>query len=54
MPDLSFSKKIFPNIQPKPPLTQPEVISSGLTATYLGEETNTHLTRTAFQIVVES
>jgi len=31
---------------------QLEAISSRPTASYLGEETNTHLTTTAFQVVV--
>jgi len=42
MPDHSFSKEIFPNIQSKPPLTQPEATSSHPMASYLAEETNTH------------
>ena len=52
MPDHSFSKDIFPNIQSKPPLMQLEAISSHPLASYLGEETNIHLTTTAFQVVV--
>jgi len=52
MPDHSFNKEIFPNIQSKPPLTQLEAISSHPIASYLGEETNTCLT--TFQVVVES
>jgi len=54
MPDRSFSKEIFPNIQSKPPLTQLEAISSRPIASYLGEETNTCLTTASFQVVVES
>jgi len=54
MPDHSFSKEIFPNIQSEPPLTQLEAISSRPVASYLGEETNTCLTTTSFQVVVES
>ena len=50
----SFSKEIFPNVQSKPPLTQPEAIASHLIASYLGEETNTCLTTASFQVVVES
>jgi len=53
MPDHSFSGAIFPNIQSKPPLTQLEAIASHPVASYLGEETNTHLTTTSFQVVVE-
>ena len=54
MPDHSFSKEIFPNIQPKPPLMQLEAISSRPIAGYLGEETNTCLTTISFQVAVES
>jgi len=50
----SLSKEIFPNIQSKPPLMQLEAISSYPIASYLGEETNTHLTTASFQVVVES
>jgi len=54
MPDHSFSKEIFPNIQSKPPLTQLEAIASRPITSYLGEETNTRLTTTSFQAVVEN
>ena len=54
MSDHSFSKEIFPNIQSKPPLMQLEAIASHPIASYLGEETNTHLTTTSFQLDVES
>jgi len=54
MPDHSFSKETFPNIQSKPLLTQLEAIASRPIASYLGEETNTCLTTTSFQIVVEN
>jgi len=50
----SFCKEIFPNIQFKPPLTQPEAIASCPVASYLGEETNTCLTTLSSQVVVES
>jgi len=50
----SFSKEIFPNIQSKPPLAQPEVVFSHPIASYLGEETNTLLATTSFQVAVES
>ena len=50
----SFSEEIFLNIQSKAPLMQLEAISSHPIASYLGEETNTHLTTSAFQIVAES
>jgi len=50
---LSFGEDIFPNIQSKPPLAQLEAISSCPMTCYLGEETDTHLTITSFQVVVE-
>jgi len=52
MPDHSFSKEIFPNIQCKLPLMQLQAIASRPIAGYLGEETNTCLTATSFQPVV--
>jgi len=54
MPDHSFSKEKFPNIQSKPPLTQLEAVASHPVASYLGEETNTRLTTTSLQVVAES
>jgi len=54
MPDHSFSREIFPNIQCKPPLLQPEAIASRPIAGSLGEETNPRLTTPSFQVVVES
>jgi len=54
MPDHSCSKEIFPNIQSKPPLAQLEAISSRPITRYLGEETNTCLTTTSFQVAVDS
>jgi len=53
-PDHSFSEEIFPNIQLKPPLKQLEAIASRPITGYLGEETNTCLNTTSFQVVVES
>jgi len=53
MPDHSFSKEIFLNIQTKPPLTQLEAISSHPITGYLGEETNTRLITTSLQVAVE-
>ena len=38
MPDHSFSKDIFPNIQSKPPLMQLEAIASRPIAGYLGDQ----------------
>ena len=52
--DHSFSKEIFPDSQSKPPLMQLEAIASRPIASYLGEETNTCLTTTSFQVVIES
>ncbi|KAK4818594.1 hypothetical protein QYF61_015456 [Mycteria americana] len=54
MLDNPFSEEIFPNIQSKPPLAQLEAISSCPIACDLGEETNTHLSTTSFQVVVGS
>ena len=54
VPDHFFSKEIFPNIQSKPPLAQLQAIAFCPIASYLGEETNTCLTTTSFQVVVES
>jgi len=49
----SFSKEIFPNIQSKPPLMQLEALSSRPITSYLGEETNTYLATTSFQVFVD-
>ncbi|KAK4811274.1 hypothetical protein QYF61_023326 [Mycteria americana] len=54
MLDNPFSEEKFPNIQSKPPLAQPEAISSPPITCYLGEETDPHLSTTSFQVVVES
>ncbi|KAK4808540.1 hypothetical protein QYF61_009843, partial [Mycteria americana] len=54
MLDNPFSEEKFPNIQTKPPLAQLETISSCPITCYLGKETDTHLTATSFQVVVES
>ena len=50
----SFRDKIFPNIQPEPPLAQLEAIPSHPIASHLGEEANPQLTTASFQGVVES
>jgi len=50
MPDHSFSKEIFPNVQSEPPLTQLEAIASRPVAGYWGEETNTRLTTASSQV----
>ncbi|KAK4813748.1 LOW QUALITY PROTEIN: hypothetical protein QYF61_023684 [Mycteria americana] len=52
--DNPFSKEIFPNIQSKPLLTQLEAISSHPITSYLGEETDPHLSTPSFQVAVES
>ena len=49
----SFEAEILANIQPEPPLVQLEVTLSSPVASYLGEETTPHLTKTSFQVVVE-
>ncbi|KAK4832875.1 hypothetical protein QYF61_025971 [Mycteria americana] len=54
MLDSPFGEEIFPDIQSKPPLVQLEAVSSCPMACYLGEEADTHLTTTSFQVVVES
>jgi len=54
MPDHSFRKEIFPNIQSEPPLTQLEAIASCPITGYLGEETNPHLTTPSCQVAVQS
>ncbi|KAK4810613.1 hypothetical protein QYF61_007350, partial [Mycteria americana] len=50
MLDNAFGEEIFPNIQSKLPLVQLEAISSCPVACYLGEETDTHLSTTSFQL----
>lgn len=54
MPDCPFIDKIFTRILSKPPLMQPEAISSHPLDSYLGEQTNPHLPSASFQVVVES
>ncbi|KAK4830741.1 hypothetical protein QYF61_013191 [Mycteria americana] len=54
MLDKDFGEEFFPNIQSKPPLVQLETIASHPMACYLGEETDTDLATTSFQVVVES
>ena len=54
MLDNTFSEEIFPNIQCKPSLTLHEAISFHPITSYQGEETNTHLVTTSFQVVLES
>ncbi|KAK4825912.1 hypothetical protein QYF61_003407 [Mycteria americana] len=52
--DNPFGEKNFPHIQSKPSLAQLEAISSCPIACYSGEETESHLATTSFQVVVES
>jgi len=47
-------KKFFPNILPKPPVTQLEAVSSHPITCYLGEDSKTRHATTSFQVVVES
>ncbi|KAK4819146.1 hypothetical protein QYF61_025826 [Mycteria americana] len=49
MLDNPFGEVKFPNIQSKPPLAQPETISSCPMTCYLGEETDPHLSTTSSQ-----
>ncbi|KAK4811265.1 hypothetical protein QYF61_022162 [Mycteria americana] len=49
MLDNPFSEEKFPNIPSKPPLVQLEAISSCPITSYLGEETDPHLSTTSFQ-----
>ena len=51
--DNPFGEEIFPKIQPYPALVQREAISSPCIASYLEEETNTHLGTTSFEVAVE-
>ncbi|KAK4815248.1 hypothetical protein QYF61_023695 [Mycteria americana] len=53
-PSLGRLFQCLTTLSSKPPLAQLEAISSCPMACYLGEETNTHLAATSFQIVVES
>jgi len=54
MPDHSFSKEFFPNIQSKLPLAQLEAIASCPITCCLREETDSHLPTTSFQVAAES
>ena len=54
MLDNPFGEESFCNIQSKHPLAQLEAISFHPITCYLGEETNTHLATTSFQVAVES
>jgi len=52
--DNPCGEDIFPDIESKPRLAQPEAISSRPTTCYVGEETDSHLTTASFQVVAES
>jgi len=52
--DNPFSEEIFPNTQSKPPPAQLEAISCHPIASYVGEETDTHLATVSLQVVVDS
>ena len=54
MLDNPFSEDIFPDIQSKLPLAQFKAVSSHPITCYLGEDTDTQLATTSFQVVVES
>lgn len=50
----NFREGIFPNIQPAPPLVQPETTSSPFLASYAAEEADLHFSKASFQVVVEN
>ena len=52
--DKPFGEDVSPHIQSRPPLAQVEAVSSRPVTCSLGEETDTHLATTSFQVVVES
>ena len=52
MPD-QLGDEIVPNIHSKPPLVQLKAVPSCPITCYLGRETDTHITTTSFQVVVE-
>lgn len=54
MPDYSFSKEFFSNIQSKCPLAWLKAVFLCSVACYVWEETNPHLAATSFQVAVES
>ncbi|KAK4828847.1 LOW QUALITY PROTEIN: hypothetical protein QYF61_000904 [Mycteria americana] len=54
MLDHPFNEEIFPKIQSEPPLVQLEAVSSCPITCYLGEDTDTHLATTSFQVVGDS
>ena len=46
--------EVFPDIQPKPSLTQLEAVPPCPTACYVGEKADPHLATASFQAAVES
>ena len=54
MSDHSLGEEIFANIQSQPPLMHLDTTASRPITIYLGEETNTCLTTTSFQVALES
>ena len=52
-PNCSFREEIFPNVQSESFLAQLETIASSAIVSYEGEEADTHLTTTSFQVVVQ-
>ncbi|PKU48777.1 rna-directed dna polymerase from mobile element jockey-like [Limosa lapponica baueri] len=53
MLDSPFGEEIFPNIESEPPLAQLEAMSSCPITCYLGEDTDSHLATTSFQVLRE-
>ena len=53
VPDHSFGKEVFPNVQPEYPLVQLEAIPSSPITSYLGEEADPHLITISLHIVVD-
>ena len=54
VPDHSFRKAVFPNVQPESPLAQLEAIPSSPIASYMREEADPYLITASLQAVVES
>ena len=54
VPDNSFGKVVFPNVQPESLLVQLEAITSSPITSYRREEANPYLTTTSGQVVIES
>ena len=52
IPDHSFLKSFFPNIQPEPPLVQLKAFPSCPIASYVGEEADPHHATTSFLVAI--